>query len=103
MNKYGRLYYVCSNLDSRLDLVDQRITNDVDLLMQFVFEFFLGGIIKVKSGMLFQAIVFFGNCGLIYVDTERQKKGSGYIPPLISSGLFALAFVPIIWLGLRLA
>ncbi|CAJ1366757.1 unnamed protein product [Effrenium voratum] len=50
-----RIYYVLSNLDGRVEAADQRITNDVDLLMQFSFEFFLGGIMKPDSGVLFKA------------------------------------------------
>lgn len=64
---------VLSNLDSRVEASDQRMTNDVDLLMQFSFEFFLGGIMKPDSGVLFKVagwrreLLFLDGSGTLYV------------------------------------
>ena len=41
---YGcRAYYALNNLDGSCSKMDQRLTNDVDLLFQYLSEFYLGG------------------------------------------------------------
>ena len=41
LSREAWLYYTLNCLDMRVDSADQRIADDVDLLMQFLFEFFL--------------------------------------------------------------
>ncbi|CAJ1430580.1 unnamed protein product, partial [Effrenium voratum] len=79
---------VLSNLDGRVEAADQRITNDVDLLMQFSFEFFLGGIMKPDSGVLFKMSVFLVSCWIVWMDVEHTMPGMGGAAPSMASGLF---------------
>lgn len=88
-----RIYYVLSNLDSRVEASDQRMTNDVDLLMQFSFEFFLGGIMKPDSGVLFKMSIFIVSCWIVWMDVERTLPGMGGAAPCTASALFLVTFL----------
>jgi len=88
-----RIYYVLSNLDSRVEASDQRMTNDVDLLMQFSFEFFLGGIMKPDSGVLFKMSIFIVSCFIVWMDVERTLPGMGGAAPCMASALFLVTFL----------
>jgi len=101
LGKTGHLYYTLSNLDFRVDSADQRITNDADLLMQFLFEFFAGGVMKPDSGALFKACVFLVSCCVIWLDVERTSPGQGGLAPCLASGLFAATFLLTERLGRR--
>ncbi|CAE7460506.1 ABCD3 [Symbiodinium natans] len=98
-----RIYYVLSNLDGRVESADQRITNDVDLAMQFGFEFFLGGIMKPDSGVLFKMCIFFVSCWIVWMDVERTLPGMGGAAPSVASILFLATFLLVEWFGRRCA
>ncbi|CAJ1417050.1 unnamed protein product, partial [Effrenium voratum] len=98
-----RIYYVLSNLDGRVEAADQRITNDVDLLMQFSFEFFLGGIMKPDSGVLFKMSVFLVSCWIVWMDVEHTMPGMGGAAPSMASGLFLVTFLIVERFGRRCA
>eukprot|EP00928_Gymnodinium_smaydae_P036230 TRINITY_DN25346_c1_g1_i1.p1 TRINITY_DN25346_c1_g1~~TRINITY_DN25346_c1_g1_i1.p1 ORF type:complete len:1415 (-),score=238.82 TRINITY_DN25346_c1_g1_i1:216-4460(-) len=53
MNPDSQIYYKLSKFNQSIDEPAQRITNDVDLLMQFMCEFWLGGLIKINGGIFF--------------------------------------------------
>jgi len=101
LSKGAHLYYTLSNLDMRVDSADQRVTNDVDLLMQFLFEFFAGGVMKPDSGVLFKSCVFLVSCCVIWLDVERTSPGQGGCAPGLAFGLFALTFLLTERLGRR--
>lgn len=101
LGKGFRLYYILSNLDMRVDAADQRITNDVDLMMQFLFEFFSGGVMKPDSGVLFKCSVFLVSCCVIWLDVERTSPGQGGFAPALASALFIVSFVLTERLGRR--
>jgi len=101
LSKYGRLYYTLSNLDSRIDSADQTITNDADLLTQFLFEFFAGGVMKPDSGVLFKISVFFVSCSIMWLDVERTMPGQGGFAPSFASVLFLITFGFVEYLGRR--
>eukprot|EP00931_Biecheleriopsis_adriatica_P093343 TRINITY_DN67085_c0_g1_i1.p1 TRINITY_DN67085_c0_g1~~TRINITY_DN67085_c0_g1_i1.p1 ORF type:complete len:1643 (+),score=307.56 TRINITY_DN67085_c0_g1_i1:40-4968(+) len=99
----GKLYYVLSNLDSRVEAADQRITNDVDLLSQFTFEFFLGGVMKPDSGVLFKVCAFLVSCCIVWMDVERTLPGMGGVAPGVASLLFLATFALVERFGRRCA
>merc|ERR1719460_2918681 len=70
----GKSYYCMSNLDKKVDSPESRITNDVDLLCQFGFEFFFGGVLNPETGMVLQCFIFIGVCITSVVQTT-QKTG----------------------------
>ncbi len=53
MNPEAKLYFVMNSLDHRVDNCDQRITNDQNLAMQYIFEFFYSGVLRPKGGVVF--------------------------------------------------
>ncbi|CAE8663641.1 unnamed protein product, partial [Polarella glacialis] len=101
LSKDGRVYYVLSNLDGRVESADQRITNDVDLFLQFSFEFFAGGIMKPDSGMLFKICVFSVSCCIVWMDVERSLPGMGGCAPSVACALFLVSFLLVERLGRR--
>jgi ABC-type uncharacterized transport system fused permease/ATPase subunit len=58
MDPLGRTYYIMNNLDKRIDSADGRLTNDIDLMLQFSTEFVLGGVIGPESGALVYTFQF---------------------------------------------
>lgn len=61
-----RLYYTLNVVDSRVDNIDQRITNDVDQMLQFLTDFVLGGILKPEAGIVTQVFIFLTSTILIF-------------------------------------
>jgi len=98
-----RIYYVLSNLDGRVESADHRVTNDVDLAMQFGFEFFLGGIMKPDSGVLFKMCIFLISCCIVWMDVERTLPGMGGAAPGMASLLFLASFLLVEWFGRKCA
>merc|ERR1740129_1250518 len=71
----GRPYYSIACLDQRVDVPDARITNDVDLLLQHLFEFVFGGILKPEEGSIGNlSVVYFSLAALLSdtADTETR-------------------------------
>jgi len=101
LSKDGRLYYTLNNLDMRVDSADQRITNDVDLLMQFLFEFFMGGVMKPDSGVLFKGSLFLVSCCIMWMGVESTLPGQGGLAPGLAVTLFTATFLWIERLGQR--
>ncbi|CAK0827300.1 unnamed protein product, partial [Prorocentrum cordatum] len=101
LSRTGRLYYTLSNLDGRVDSADQRITNDVDLLMQFFCEFAFGGVMKTDSGVLFKSSVFVVSCLIVWLDVEQMSPGQGGLAPGLAFSLFAVGMYLVDRLGQR--
>lgn len=79
-------YYILSNLDGRLDFCDQRATTDIDMAMQFMFEFFAGGVMTPKGGILMGFLRFWANLAPTIKKAEDNLPGWGWRVP---TGIFA--------------
>ena len=76
MQARAKLYFVLNNLDKRVDNVDQRITNDVNMALQYIFEFFFGGILRPQGGFLYNLAYFICLTAFSIVE-EKFTKFSG--------------------------
>ncbi|CAE8653465.1 unnamed protein product, partial [Polarella glacialis] len=94
MNRHGRLYYTLGNLDNRVDMPDARITNDSDLLLQFLFEFVLGGVMKPESGMCCQLFFLAASLGVAHFEAEQGAPGWGLRAIGISLSVVLVSLVP---------
>ncbi len=52
MDNTSKLFYVCNDLDKRLDNVDSRISNDIEFMFNDFAEFFYGGVRETEGGFL---------------------------------------------------
>eukprot|EP00439_Symbiodinium_sp_Y106_P005467 s2244_g1.t1 len=94
MSREGRLYYTIGNLDYRIDTPDAIITNDTDLLLQFLFEFVFGGIMKPESGSFCQLFFLVFTVAVAYFEAEDGAPGWG-IPSIgIAFAVVIVSLVP---------
>ncbi|CAK9019022.1 ATP-binding cassette sub-family D member 3 (68 kDa peroxisomal membrane protein) (PMP68) (70 kDa peroxisomal membrane protein) (PMP70), partial [Durusdinium trenchii] len=94
MSREGRLYYTMGNLDHRVDTPDARITNDTDLLLQFLFEFVLGGIMKPESGACCQIFFLIFTVAVAYTEAEDGAPGWGFPSIGIAFVVVLVSLVP---------
>ena len=77
MDPRGKSYYCMSCLDKKVDAVGSRLSSDVELLSQFGFEFFFGGVINPETGALLQLFLFCWGCyvsfGVSYQNTQSVE------------------------------
>merc|ERR1719421_327845 len=98
MDPISRSYYVLNQLDHSLDSVDQRITADVDIALQYMTEAFFGGLFKAETGFLFNfsgtvCAVILGCYGRWYLPPP-DNEAAGAVPCLIAFS-FILVFFPL--------
>ncbi|CAK0870012.1 unnamed protein product, partial [Prorocentrum cordatum] len=96
MSRHGRNYYTLGNLDNRVDTPGSRITNDVDLMMQFLFEFVFGGIMKPEAGMCSMLFFLLPTLGVAHFETEQKAPGKGLMAILVSLFIVGVSLVPTI-------
>eukprot|EP00928_Gymnodinium_smaydae_P076483 TRINITY_DN5950_c1_g2_i1.p1 TRINITY_DN5950_c1_g2~~TRINITY_DN5950_c1_g2_i1.p1 ORF type:complete len:1554 (+),score=286.16 TRINITY_DN5950_c1_g2_i1:344-4663(+) len=103
MHPKSKSYYILNQLDTTMDNVDQRLTTDIDLLMQFLYEFVTGGIMKVESGVAFN---LFSACTVsyfVYFDAERHMPGAGWKAPALAVVFWAVTVPVTLWLAARIS
>ncbi len=101
MNSRAKLFLVLNNLDRRLDCVDQRITNDMDLAFQFSFEFLFGGLLTVEGGFIFNICLFIATTVAVLQDLADKGEKldvdvSIWIPlvPTMAISFFMITLIP---------
>eukprot|EP00928_Gymnodinium_smaydae_P004274 TRINITY_DN11474_c0_g1_i1.p1 TRINITY_DN11474_c0_g1~~TRINITY_DN11474_c0_g1_i1.p1 ORF type:complete len:1253 (+),score=148.13 TRINITY_DN11474_c0_g1_i1:125-3883(+) len=101
MSSSTRLYYTIGNLDGRADSPEAKITNDVDLLMQFFFEFFTGGVLNPEAGLVPSALQLVMCLVVIYSELEERVPGYGLRIPMyicIYALLFSISTGVVSWI-----
>eukprot|EP00435_Cladocopium_sp_Y103_P039926 s2029_g10.t1 len=83
-----------ANLDHRVDTPDARITNDTDLLLQFLFEFVFGGIMKPESGACCQIFFLIFTVAVAYQEAEDGAPGWGWPSIGIAFMVVVVSLVP---------
>merc|ERR1719183_2815015 len=102
-NEKAKMYYVLNDLDldSALDNPDGRLTNDLDLMLTFLQEFFFGGIQNPDSGLVVQitsavtaSIVLHSAATSLAADFFQPQYGA--VPLLLGYGSWLLLAIPFV-------